>query len=95
MGSELLSRDKLVIEGTITEVVVWRVSPPVEGCSHSFKYRLFFGLMDGTCIVRYDNERGKGDHRHFNGKEEIYTFETLPQLFRDFNADKDEWRKRK
>jgi hypothetical protein len=95
MSAVLLFRDKLVIDGTITEVVVWQVSPPVEGCSHSFKYRLFFGLMDGKCMVRYDNERGKGDHRHFNGKEEIYTFETLSQLFRDFNADKDEWRRRK
>jgi hypothetical protein len=32
MGSELLSRDKFVINGTITEVVVWKVSPPVDGC---------------------------------------------------------------
>ncbi len=91
MGSELIVREKRIIGGTITEVVAWRVSPSISGCSHPFKYRLYFGLTDGTCIVRYDNERGKGDHRHIGDRENPYRFVTLPQLFRDFNADKSAW----
>src|SRR6266480_2203064 len=60
MGAELIIKDKRAVDGTITEVVVWRLSRPVSGCTHLFKYRFYFGLVDGTCIVRYDNERGKG-----------------------------------
>ncbi len=61
MGAELIVRDKQFVDGTVTEVVVWRLISPVPGCNHPFKYRFYFGLADGTCIVRYDNERGKGD----------------------------------
>ena len=25
--------------------------------------------VDGECVLRFDNETGKGDHRHFGGKE--------------------------
>jgi Family of unknown function (DUF6516) len=91
MGAELIIRDKRAIDGTVTEVVVWRLTSPVPGCNHLFKYRFYFGLSDGKCIVRYDNERGKGNHRHSDGKEEAYRFISLKQLFRDFNADKTEW----
>lgn len=94
MGADLILREKRVIEDTITEIVVWRLSSPVPGSGHPFKYRFYFGLVDGTCIVRYDNERGKGDHRHIGGREEPYQFFGLPQLFRDFNADKAAWSSR-
>ena len=39
------------------------------------------------CLVRYDNERGKGDHRHFDGKEEEYSFVNIPSLLADFWND--------
>lgn len=39
MGAELILREKLVLEGTVTEIVVWRVSPSVPGSAHPFKYR--------------------------------------------------------
>jgi len=95
MGAELIIKDKRAVDGTVTEIVVWRLASPVPGCSHPFKYRFYFGLADGTSIVRYDNERGKGDHRHFGSKEEPYRFVSLIQLFRDFNADKDGWLSRR
>jgi hypothetical protein len=91
MGAELIVRDKQFVDGTVTEVVVWRLTSPVPGCNHPFKYRFYFGLADGTCIVRYDNERGKGDHRHIGGKEKPYSFVSLQLLFRDFNEDKAAW----
>ena len=71
----------------IIEVVNWRLSEPVAGSVHPFKYRLYCGLTDGTCIVRYDNERGKGDHRHVGPVEEAYRFTTLRKLVEDFEAD--------
>ena len=54
---------------------------------HRFKYRLFFGRADGTCLVRYDNERGKGDHRHVDDGEEAYRFTGIEKLLTDFAAD--------
>lgn len=73
--------------GRIIEVVVWHLSEPMLGSSHPYKYRLFYGKADGSCIVRYDNERGKGDHRHVAGTEEPYAFSTLRKLIEDFEAD--------
>lgn len=92
MGAVQVIRDKRSVDGTVTEIVVWQLTSPVPGCNHLFKYRFYFGLADGSCIVRYDNERGKGDHRHIDGREEAYHFISLQQLFIDFNADKAAWR---
>ncbi len=51
------------------------------------KYRLYYGLADGTCIVRYDNETGKGDHRHIRGREEPYQFKDVETLVANFLED--------
>ena len=73
--------------GRIIEVVVWHLSEPLPGSSHPYKYRLFYGKADGSCLVRYDNERGKGDHRHVGDIEEPYAFTTLLRLIQDFESD--------
>jgi hypothetical protein len=73
--------------GRIIEVVVWHLSEPLPGSNHPYKYRLFYGNADGSCIVRYDNERSKGDHRHVADKELPYTFSTLLKLIEDFEAE--------
>lgn len=44
-------------------------------------------MVDGVCVVRYDNERGKGDHRHYGDLEETYAFISVEQLAADFEAD--------
>jgi hypothetical protein len=41
--------------------------------------------------VRYDNERGKGDHRHIGGKEEPYVFSSIDRLLDDFERDIRDW----
>jgi hypothetical protein len=79
-------------DGSIVEVVVWGLSEPLPPCTHSFKYRLCFGGADGDSRVRYDNERGKGDHRHIGNKEEHYVFTTIEQLLNDFERDISDWR---
>ena len=80
-------RYKMVRRGRIIEVVIWLLSEPLPGCTHPYKYRLYFGQCDGSCIVRYDNERGKGDHRHVADNEGPYPFSTLRKLVEDFEAD--------
>ncbi len=87
MNAELIFRQKETRDRFIREMVVWRLSEPVTGCSHLFKYRFYFGTDDGLCIVRYDNERGKGDHKHLLSIEQQYAFQGLKQLLFDFEAD--------
>jgi len=47
---------------------------------------LFYG-RDGIRLVGYDNERGKGDHKHIGNREIPYRFMTVEQLVADFLAD--------
>ena len=63
-------------DGTIVEMVIWRLPEPDAERPHGLKYRLYCG-RSGECLVRYDNERGKGDHRHYGGREESYRFTSL------------------
>jgi hypothetical protein len=86
MNAELLYRHREAFhDGAILEVILWRVPQPVTGSPHCYKYRLFYGYP-GQRLIAYDNERGKGDHRHFLGKEETYAFTTPEQLIEDFLA---------
>lgn len=73
-------------DGTIVEMTIWLVPQPVVGSTHSFKYSLFYGYP-GKRVVSYDNERGKGDHRYFEGQEEPYSFSTVETLVADFLSD--------
>lgn len=55
-------------DGSIVAIAVWELAAALPPCTHRHKYRLYFGVP-GKCLVRYDNERGKGDHRHADGVE--------------------------
>lgn len=43
-------------------------------------------------MVRYDNERGKGDHRHIGDDETPYRFTDLAALLADFRRDVEDWK---
>jgi hypothetical protein len=87
MAATLLHRDRLDFDdGAAVEMIIWLVPAPVAGSRHRYKYRLYYG-RDGRRIVGYDNERGKGDHRHRRGREEPYRFTTIEQLVSEFLAD--------
>jgi hypothetical protein len=73
-------------DGAIVEMVLWRTPAAVPPSTHGLKYSLFYG-RPGVREVGYDNERGKGDHRHFQGVESPYAFSTVEQLMSDFWAD--------
>lgn len=73
------------------EITLWRVPQPVRGSHHNYKYSMAY-VVNSVCVLRYDNEAGKGDHRHIGGKEMRYSFSTLAQLLLDFWRDVDAWR---
>lgn len=77
-------------ETAFAELVLWRAPRPVAGPVHEFKYRLAY-VVDGAYVVRYDNETGRGDHRHFGEKESAYAFQTPEKLIADFERDIARW----
>jgi len=91
MKAVLLLRRRVVLAiDAFAEIVVWRVPQSVPSSGHHFKYQLAY-VVAGQCVLRYDNERGKGDHRHIGTDEESYLFATPDQLMTDFNADILRW----
>lgn len=78
-------------DGSIIEISVWVLLMPVLPRKHPYKYRLYYG-RDGVCFVRYDNGRGKADHKHLGSTEYPYFFTTLDALLDDFETDVTNWR---
>ncbi len=70
----------------IVEMVIWQLPEPDTERPHRIKYRLVY-VSNSKRLVGYDNERGKGDHKHTGDKEVSYTFRGVRQLVRDFWAD--------
>ena len=86
-----LLRDRIAYaEDAFAELVLWQVPKPLEGSRHSYKYRLAY-IVRGECVLRYDNEIGKGDHRHYGGRESDYSFSTPEKLVADFQRDIKRW----
>ena len=80
MPARLISKAKKIRDDEpIVEIVLWEVPEPLLPCTHLYKYRLYYGAV-GVDRVRYDNELGKGDHRHVQGVEEAYVFSSLDAL---------------
>ena len=92
MKAELLFKERVVqAENSFDELVLWQVPLNIEGSRHPFKYKLAY-VVDGQCVLRYDNESGKGDHKHIGLVETDYLFTTPAQLLADFWQDIDDWR---
>lgn len=70
-------------DGAMVRMVIWKVSNPVPPSSHPHKYRLVY-LENGKRVIGFDNERGKGDHRHEGDSEYSYTFHDVGTLIQDF-----------
>jgi hypothetical protein len=93
MRADLLFDERHVLDiGTFVEIIVWRVPSPLRGSRHHFKYRLAL-IVDGICVLRYDNEAGKGDHRHIGKTKKRYNFTNPEDLLTDFWNDVDKWRR--
>ena len=89
MQAELLIRERVVYpDGALVEMVVWRLPGPMQPSQHRFKYRLVY-VVGGRRVLGYDNERGKGDHRHLGDKEEAFLFTSIEQLLTQFTSEVD------
>jgi len=86
MRARQVFRYRAVQGGVTVEMVVWTLPRSSAERQHGLKYRLYCG-RGKICFVRYDNEAGKGDHRHYVEREEPYRFESLEKLLEDFRAD--------
>ena len=73
-------------DGSIVEMVIWRLPRTTAERQHGLKYSLFYG-RDGKRMVGYDNELGKGDHKHIGPKETRYRFVSVEKLLADFLSD--------
>jgi hypothetical protein len=89
-ASLLLNERRVLSANSFAEAVVWVVPKPVKGSRHEFKYSLSY-VVNGVCVVRYDNETGKGDHRHVNDREAPYLFISVDRLLEDFWNDVKRW----
>lgn len=83
---KILSEKRAYHGGYILSITVWGVPSSVPPSKHPFKYSLFFG-RSGERLIAYDNERGKGDHKHILGVEYPYRFTSLRDLVADFLDD--------
>ncbi len=73
-------------DGYLAGLKIWRLPETTDERPHGLKYSLFYG-REGVRIIGYDNERGKGDHRHYGAVEEKYVFQSMRQLINDFMSD--------
>ena len=91
MKATELVRQRIVYGGAeFSEIVLWRLPQPMKGSSHTFKYRLVY-VVNQVCVLRYDNESGKGDHRHWGEVESHYRFTSPEKLVADFQRDIERW----
>lgn len=92
MAAQLLLNERHILSETAFVVLrVWKVPTPVRGSQHDLKYA-FVLVENGVSIVRYDNEAGKGDHKHLPTGETGVSFTSAAQLLSEFWADVDIWR---
>lgn len=85
--ASLIDDRKIVLaDGAIVQIRIWRLPAPTAERPHGLKYSLVSG-RPGNRIIGYDNEAGKGDHRHYRETEKPYDFVSLERLIADFETD--------
>jgi Family of unknown function (DUF6516) len=79
--------DRAVLpDGAIVEMTIWQLPQVTAQRPHGLKYSLFYG-REGKRIVGYDNELGKGDHKHIGDIETRYRFVSVEKMVADFLVD--------
>ena len=87
----LLTRQRIVRSTfSSAKLVLRQVPKPVAGSQHDYNYRLAY-VVSEVCVVRYDNEIGKGDHRHVGVLEADYKFVSPEKSIADFQKDIARW----
>lgn len=94
-AKSLLKERRILSENSFLDLVIWELPEPAPGSEHNYKYRLAF-IVDNECVLRYDNESGKGDHKHImetevievqinNFQDSDFQSRFSPQTFHDRN----------
>ncbi len=86
MKAVLVHRSRIIYGSGFIEAVIWHLPQPTPPSEHPYKYRLAY-IVDSRRVIGYDNERGKGDHKHIGNIELPYMFTNPDQLIADFLAD--------
>lgn len=95
MKAELLMRERLILSRrAFIEIVIWKLPQPLPYSRHTFKYRLAY-IANQRCVLRFDNEAGKGDHKHLDEVEAPCIFISLDALQTDFWTEVNKRRRRK
>lgn len=89
-ATELVRARIVYSEDAFAELNLCQLPAPLKGSNHRFKYRLAY-VVHGECVLRYDNEAGKGDHRRYAGKESSFAFTDPDRLVAAFQADIARW----
>ena len=76
MSAVKIFHKKQLYHGGIIEMVIWRLPSVDSERPHGLKYRLVY-VREGKRLVGYDNERGKGDHKHIGEEELVYVFQSV------------------
>ena len=91
MRARLVIRDRIQLaESLFAEIVIWEVPTPVRGSEHRYKFRLAL-VANSDCVLRFDNEAGKGGHIHDAGVERLYAFTSIDALIDDFWQEVSRW----
>lgn len=79
--------DKAILaDGAIVEMTIWQLPRVTTERPQGLKYNLFYGRK-GKRFGGYDNERGKGHHKHVHDMETRYRFINGEMMVADFLAD--------
>ena len=86
MKAQLLLKQRLILsEFAFAEIIIWELQASLDGSMHNYKYRFAY-VVSNHCVLRYDNEAGKGNLVHINEQELSYDFASTEQLIDDFFA---------
>ena len=92
MKAVLVLRQRAQLDDeSFIEIVIWNLPHALAGSAHDYKYRLAL-VSQNFCVLRYDNEAGKGDHKHIDGLEVKYEFAGIDRLLTDFYGEVELWR---
>ena len=78
--------------GNMAEIKIWIVPVSVHH-PDGVKYSLVY-VVNGTRVIGFDNERGKGDHFHLDAYESPYAFSSVGKLLKDFLLAVHEWKEK-
>lgn len=83
---ELMNLRIQIDDNAFASIRILEVDPAILGSNHTYKYSLAY-VVNGECVMRYDNERGKGDHKHIGEREYPVTFTNIENLIASFQED--------